>query len=191
MLPKHVKEAYRLLNKSIIRVDQPEVHLEEEEEENEEDEQGEEAAQPMDQDGEDANAASRADPQQKKQLRLSYEDYRAMANLMVHYLRRREAETERSATSAGGADTGTRKSDLLNWYLGEIEGEIESTEELSERKQVAEKVIDRLTYQDNVLIPLIKTGLAKKKGSSGTGSGVVDTSDDPVLLVHPNYVSDE
>ena len=31
--PKHVKEAFRLLNKSIIRVEQPDVHLEEEEEE--------------------------------------------------------------------------------------------------------------------------------------------------------------
>lgn len=30
--PKHVKEAFRLLNKSIIRVEQPDVHLEEEEE---------------------------------------------------------------------------------------------------------------------------------------------------------------
>jgi hypothetical protein len=26
-MPKHVKEAYRLLNKSIIRVDQPDIHL--------------------------------------------------------------------------------------------------------------------------------------------------------------------
>jgi hypothetical protein len=30
--PKHVKEAFRLLNKSIIRVEQPDIHLEEEEE---------------------------------------------------------------------------------------------------------------------------------------------------------------
>jgi DNA replication licensing factor MCM6 len=29
---KHVKEAYRLLNKSIIRVEQPDIHLDEEEE---------------------------------------------------------------------------------------------------------------------------------------------------------------
>ena len=36
---KHVKEAFRLLNKSIIRVDQPDVHLEEEEEEEEQQEQ--------------------------------------------------------------------------------------------------------------------------------------------------------
>jgi len=30
-MPKHVKEAYRLLNKSIIRVDQPDIHLDEDE----------------------------------------------------------------------------------------------------------------------------------------------------------------
>ena len=30
MQPKHVKEGYRLLNKSIIRVEQPDVHLEDE-----------------------------------------------------------------------------------------------------------------------------------------------------------------
>ena len=30
---KHVKEAFRLLNKSIIRVEQPDIHLEEEEDE--------------------------------------------------------------------------------------------------------------------------------------------------------------
>merc|ERR1719190_189250 len=30
VLPKHVKEAYRLLNKSIIRVDQPDIHFDEE-----------------------------------------------------------------------------------------------------------------------------------------------------------------
>ena len=37
MQPKHVKEAFRLLNKSIIRVEQPDVHLEEGEDEEEED----------------------------------------------------------------------------------------------------------------------------------------------------------
>ena len=30
--PKHVKEAFRLLNKSIIRVEQPDIHFEEEQE---------------------------------------------------------------------------------------------------------------------------------------------------------------
>jgi len=29
--PKHIKEAFRLLSKSIIRVEQPDIHLEEDE----------------------------------------------------------------------------------------------------------------------------------------------------------------
>jgi DNA replication licensing factor MCM6 len=40
---KHVKEAYRLLNKSIIRVEQPDIHLDEEDEQL--------ADEPMDVDG--------------------------------------------------------------------------------------------------------------------------------------------
>jgi len=34
--PKHIKEAFRLLGKSIIRVEQPDIHLEEEVEEHQE-----------------------------------------------------------------------------------------------------------------------------------------------------------
>ena len=49
--PKHVKEAFRLLNKSIIRVEQPDIHLEEEVE-------GGEAPQ-MDVDGEFVNYKAR------------------------------------------------------------------------------------------------------------------------------------
>ena len=32
----------------------------------------------------------------------------------------------------------------MNWYLHEMEGEIDSVEELAERKVLVEKVIDRL-----------------------------------------------
>lgn len=39
MQPKHVKEAFRLLNKSIIRVETPDVNLEQDEEMEEEQEQ--------------------------------------------------------------------------------------------------------------------------------------------------------
>lgn len=42
MQPKHVKEAFRLLNKSIIRVETPDVNLEQEDELEEEEEQPQE-----------------------------------------------------------------------------------------------------------------------------------------------------
>lgn len=41
--PKHVKEAFRLLNKSIIRVETPDINLDQEEEMEEEEEQQQQA----------------------------------------------------------------------------------------------------------------------------------------------------
>ena len=51
--------------------------------------------------------------QPKKQLRLSYEEYRTMANVIVHHLRKKEAED-------------VRKQDVVNWYIEDLVGDIES-----------------------------------------------------------------
>ena len=37
-----------------------------------------------------------------------------------------------------------RRGELLNWYLKEVEADIETIEELAEKKVLVEKVIDRL-----------------------------------------------
>ncbi len=81
-MPKHVKEAYRLLNKSIIRVDQPDIHLDEDDEAIAQEEM--EVDEPTEEGDSQANTVA------KKQLRLSYEEYRKIANLIVHYLRKNE-----------------------------------------------------------------------------------------------------
>jgi len=181
--PKHVKEAFRLLNKSIIRVDQPDVHLEEEEED----------ATPMDM-GEDENQENQApaenlentpaekasaDAPARKPIKLSYEEYKQMANLFVIYMRRQEEE-QVDTDSAG-----TRRSELVEWYLKEMESEIESEDELMERKILAEKVIHRLTNVDQVIIQLDQTGL---KARSKNDEEQLITEQDPILVVHPNYV---
>lgn len=41
---------------------------------------------------------------------------------------------------------GLRRSNLISWYLGEMESEIESEAELLEKKTVVEKVLDRLVH---------------------------------------------
>ncbi len=183
VLPKHVKEAYRLLNKSIIRVDQPDIHFEDDEEE------GQEA------DGEQQNAdenAMETDDQSqtqvtKKQVKLSYAEYTKMANIIVHYLR--DKETEAETDGAGDNVSGsTKRSDVISWYLQEVvnEDEVSGQDELLEKKQIAEKVIDKMAYDDNVLIPLNKTGLGGAKGAVGAEGD----SEDPYLIVHPNYMPD-
>ena len=186
VLPKHVKEAYRLLNKSIIRVDQPDIHFDEEDEEiaeADEVEDGSNVRSPV-------APTPTGDSQQpgeriKKQLKLSYEDYKSMANLIVHYLRSKEAED-------------VRRTDVINWYLlnmvAQSSGEDLSQEDVLEKKQIVEKVLDRLAYQDNVLVPLSKTGL-KGSGAAASitesGDGDEQAQEDPILIVHPNYAEDD
>ncbi len=91
------------------------------------------------------------------------------------------------------------------WYLGEIisKGIGGSQEEILEKKQVVEKVIDRLINTDNILIPISKPGFYKDFNFSvanksiffmiGTleDDGSLQGLPDPVLIVHPNYVEDD
>ncbi|XP_014781505.1 zygotic DNA replication licensing factor mcm6 [Octopus bimaculoides] len=188
--PKHVKEAFRLLNKSIIRVDQPDIHLEEGDEAMEVDEEPASEVPHSEQNGVSEDAVPSGSPEQekspksdkpKKSLKLTYEEYKHMANLLVLNMRRMEEQEETT-------DSGTRRSQLIGWYLHEIEGEIDSEAELIERKTIVEKVIDRLIHHDHVLIELKQTGL--KSMSKHKEDESLVREDDPFLVVHPNYVID-
>merc|ERR1711973_433021 len=106
----------------------------------------------------------------KKSLKLSYEEYKAMAIMIVHYLKKKESEDK---------DKDITKKDVVAWYIEEVSNDIESQE------QIVEKVLDKLAYNDNVLVPL-----NQKKGLI-TGDEDGETSDNPILIVHPNYVEDE
>ena len=109
-----------------------------------------------------------------KKLTLSQQEYFQMANVIVHYLRQKEDLNE-----------DVHRNDIVNWYIEHVMEEVESQDELVEKKQIVEKVLDRLAYYDNVLVPLNKTGLQTGATESG------DSDANPVLIVHPNYVEDE
>merc|ERR1711892_363295 len=162
---KHVKEAYRLLNKSIIRVDQPDVDLDE-------DvvpvvEQNDDAMETEEQEQTEATEGN------KKNLKLSYEQYKKMSFLLIDHIRAKEEEQDNELEGSEKEDTTTTKGGLINWYLEEISSEIEGEEELVEQKLIVEKVVDRLVYQDQVIVPL------NNPGSKG--------EEDPFLVIHPNY----
>lgn len=73
---------------------------------------------------------------------------------------------------------GTKRSALVAWYLDEIQDQIDSEEELLERKSLIEKIIDRLIYHDQIIIPLTEYATKAKDGED----------EDHVLVVHPNYI---
>lgn len=161
---KHVKEAYRLLNKSIIRVDQPDVDLDDDD-----------APAPEEATEEAMETDETAPETAKKQLKLSYEKYKKMSFLLIEHIRRKEAENELG--DAGDTDSAPTRSQVINWYLEDISEGIETEEELLEHKQLVEKVVDKLIYQDQVIVPL-----------TNTSKGALE--DDPFLVVHPNYFAD-
>lgn len=176
VLPKHVNEAYRLLNKSIIRVEQPDIHLGEEEHA---------GAMEVDENVPD-NGQAGENPEEtqvvtKKTFSLTFDEYKNLSNMLILYLREEEAKCV-----AQGTDTeGIKKSALVEWYLEQIQEMLETEEDLIERKLLVERLVDRLITHDQVLIPL-RTGDLKQKG--------VDQEmeeDDPLLMVHPNYVVDK
>lgn len=176
--PKHVQEAFRLLNKSIIRVEQPDVHLDDEEDEmlaNMDIDMQEENVPPNGQTV-DTDETSDSAGLQKKKTTLSFEDYKNISNMLVVHMRREEARMEQEDTETEGL----RKQDLINWYLLQQTDQIETEDDLLEQRTLIDKVIERLIGHDNVIIPLRTSTLKDKKQ--------MDIEDDPLLVVHPNYV---
>ena len=55
-------------------------------------------------------------------------------------------------------DPGTRRSELIDWYLKEMENEIESEQELIERKTLAEKVLYRLVHHVSAIFCPVLVG---------------------------------
>ncbi|KAM9304825.1 DNA replication licensing factor MCM6 [Gastrophryne carolinensis] len=178
--PKHVKEAFRLLNKSIIRVETPDVNLDQDDVEEDPQEEGinGDAGVPNGHvNGINGHVDDPKEGAAKPSLRLSFAEYKRISNLLVLQLRKIEDEDESTQ----------KKSELINWYLKEIESEIDSEEELVNRKQVIEKVIHRLVHYDQILIELSQSGL-RGSGSSEQEDAVAE---DPYLVVNPNYLLED
>lgn len=193
--PKHVKEAFRLLNKSIIRVETPDINLEQEDQ-MEEEEEHEEGNVPNGVDGINGvnginghdgvnghmngvnghvnGVNGHSESQVKPSLRLSFAEYKRISNLLVLHLRKSEEVEEEEEL---------KKSAVVNWYLKEIEADIESEEDLINKKALVEKVIHRLVHYDHILIELSQAGL---KGSESASTG-----EEAVLVVNPNYILED
>lgn len=68
-------------------------------------------------------------------------------------------------------ERGLRRQELVNWYLTEMEGDIDSEQQLLENKMLTEMVIDRLIQHvsHTMVGPRLVTSLLSHTGSSATG----------------------
>ncbi|RZF45302.1 hypothetical protein LSTR_LSTR011118 [Laodelphax striatellus] len=182
--PHHVKEAYNLLNRSIVRVEQPDIVLEGDNEDDPAAAVGNSNVVAMETDqgggggqeggGVEGEGADEDQSAKRKKIALTFEDYKAVTDMLVVYMRKRELE----AAAEGDETEGVRRSEVVAWYLEQIQDQIDSEEELLQKKQLVEGVLNRLAFHDHIVIELVKSGLR----------GEEHDEEDPLLVVHPNYI---
>ena len=184
---KHVQEAYRLLSRAIIHVDQPDIDLNEYNRPT--------ATTVTEEDIEDEQMAT------NEEMKVSVDEYKRLTNMMVYQLRKMDEEQE-SASQAGSSTItmpGVKRRELINWILEQLADEINSLDELARKKAILDKIIDRLVHVDEILIQLDKRTVSQFSGATEIkDGGIVGEEDDEdpegnnlYLIVHPNYVADD
>lgn len=105
----------------------------------------------------------------KLALRMSFAEYRRISNLLVLHMQKMEqceslrtftteiavpfiieSELELTFCISVDEESSLKKSELVNWYLKEIESEIESEADLIARKNLIERVLHRLVHYVSV-----------------------------------------
>eukprot|EP00731_Ephydatia_muelleri_P012711 Em0007g21a len=172
--PRHVKEAFRLLSKSIIRVETPDINFDEP------DLLTDGIATDTVTEGEPMEGApppTKAPPPPVgvptgKQIRVTYEEYKSIANLLVLHLRQLEE-------SSADGESGVKRMDLVDWYLEANEADMETIDEVREKRLLVERVIERLVQHDHVLLPLV-TEEGGTEDSNPMSDLVLDLNEDLV-----------
>eukprot|EP00033_Pygsuia_biforma_P003674 GCRY01004024.1.p1 GENE.GCRY01004024.1~~GCRY01004024.1.p1 ORF type:complete len:815 (-),score=288.74 GCRY01004024.1:255-2699(-) len=162
--PKYVNEAARLIKKSIISVETDDIELEDTFGAAEPEVQGTaEDAEMQVEDKEEEDESEESKQLEKRKIQLTYEQYQAIANLLVLELRHTEETREQ----------GLKQGELIEKYLSAKE-DITTEAELAYEYKVVRLVINRLIKHDHVLL---------------TVGHLQEDEDERVVLVHPNYVS--
>eukprot|EP01083_Nonionella_stella_P091011 254364_1 len=158
--PSYVDEAYHLIRKSVIPLKYSDIEFD--------DDVSTTAAAAADGDLAPMEVDEPADEPTTtgKKMKISYEDYKRMSHMFVHYMRRHETDE----------DAGMKQMDLIEWYMNELAeaGDLDDEESAAQCTTIARYVIRRLVDIDNVLIVL---------EDESEGQDV----DARILQVHPGF----
>ncbi|KAI9732088.1 MAG: MCM DNA helicase complex subunit mcm6 [Cirrosporium novae-zelandiae] len=194
--PEFVKEAFNLLRMSIISVEKDDIDVDEEDEEQEQEIRDATAgpsdsatiATDDDTQMQDPSDASHMHTRPSQKTKITYDKYMSILQKLVHRINEDE-------TSTG---EGTEESDLIVWYLEQVEHEIGSVEELEEERRLVKKVVKRMV-KDCVLMPVRGRGEGLVgEGGEGAGEGGGVEGDEGgeeggriVYVLHPNCAIDD
>lgn len=183
--PAYVREAFRLLKTSIIQVETSDVEVDDEDEaaadRDDAMEDDEPVVHPGEYGGDDDEPPQMTEPTQdeepapvpkkkKVKTKITFEEYESITNAIATHLRSLEDVSEENTT--------LKWSQVVAWYLEQIESQLESVEQLEEMRRKLNLVIRRLVNVENILMPV---GAAPRDKSE---------EQDTQLVVHPNYSID-
>ena len=132
----HVREAFRLLRKSIIHIETEDVTLEDDLEEH------------------NSNNSRTKRRSRKKKFQITFDQYEAMSNAISTYLRSQE--------SLGGESKYLTWGQTVDWYIKQCEAQIgDSMQELQNLRRLTNLVIRKLISADHVLIYIGGDGAAE------------------------------
>ncbi|KAJ5893662.1 DNA replication licensing factor mcm6 [Penicillium taxi] len=152
VVPGFVIEAYDLLRLSIVTVEKDDVEIDDdlpaphahayddEDHEMADGDRDREGDSPMHDDGdaEVTQAQPKAKPQKTK---ITYDKYATILNLLVRRIREDEANE----------GEGVEHEDLIVWYLEQIEGELNSEEDMERERSLVQKVLKRMVKESVLL----------------------------------------
>ncbi|KAJ5325548.1 uncharacterized protein N7506_008650 [Penicillium brevicompactum] len=176
IIPRFVIEAFDLLRQSIVTVEKDDVEIDEDQPAAQE-EDDQEMADHNDADGDDQMHDEDAPPAHTKRegnkVKVTYDKYHGVLNHLV----RRLIEDETTAAE------GVEQEDLILWYLEQIEGELNSEEDLARERKLAKMVLKTMV-KDNIVLRISGTGLTE---------GPEDVQEDSRILyvLHPNCNIDD
>ena len=178
--PKYVREAFKLLEKSIVHVEKDDVDLFADDEEHAlDDADGDELPSSNPNASQDG---ARDRPSQRGAARkpadsIRYEKYVEIANVVAVHLRRLEQQ---------GADA-MRRSEVISWYLDSVGDRLTTKADLEAESVLAGRIIDRLITRDNVLVRVTEDMERLYDTEQERAEAEEAERKDPLLLVHPNY----
>ncbi|KAL4889394.1 MCM2/3/5 family-domain-containing protein [Aspergillus ambiguus] len=172
--PNFVMEAYDLLRQSIVTVEKDDVEVEDDEfgahandQDHEMGDRDREGDSPM------AEGAEEPAPQQRPKIKITFDKYMKILNLVVQRVNEDESQT----------GEGVEQEDLITWYLEQIESELDNEEDYARERSLAGKVLKRMV-KDNILMPIRGEGLVdpEEQGESAPRT---------VYVMHPNCAADD
>ncbi|GMM36029.1 MCM DNA helicase complex subunit [Saccharomycopsis crataegensis] len=182
-----VTEAYELLKDSIIKVDKDDVEIEEDYE-NGGDEPINQVPESEDQDQE---MTSNNQPTQQPEVpehkqSISYDKYVKMMNMIVKKVNDSEKSVVSSTSEESTPSIGTgglTANQIIEWYLSEIEDDLESEKQYLLEEKLCKKVLKRLV-KDRILMEVRNT--SSDGFSAENDSTVASDASRAVYILHPN-----